>query len=367
LKRRPSSRLCLQRLLLSLLIPVCIVWSAEPASSNPLSARRVALGKTLFFDARLSSDGSVSCATCHDPATAFTSRESRAIGVNGQIGTRNIPTVLNVAYLDSYFWDGRVRTLEEQAKQPLLSGAEMGTQMEAALVQRLGNVSAYRKSFRDAFPQRGITLETIAQAIAAFERTLISRNAPFDRFIQGNVNAITENQKKGWELFRGKARCIECHQYSAASPFFTDSKFYNTGIVAREQQFSGLQHRAEEIRLTATGVGASVLAHNQQFAELGRFLVTGQPKDIGAFRTPALRDIELTWPYMHDGSLSTLLDVVRFYNRGGNVNLNLDPKMRPLNLTDEEMNGLVEFMRALTSENVLREAQAAKPQIRRKS
>lgn len=316
---------------------MCIVHSGQAAKSDLLSARRVALGRTLFFDTRLSSDGSVSCATCHDPATAFTSRESRPIGINGQRGVRDAPTVLNSAYRDSYFWDGRVRTLEEQAKQPLLSGSEMGKQTEAVLVQRLSNISEYRRAFKDVFPQRGIILDTIAQAIAAFERTLISRNAPFDRFIQGDINALTENQKRGWELFRGKARCIECHRYTATSPFFTDSKFYNTGIVTRGQQFSALERQAEKIRLKLSGFAANELAHNEQFAELGRFLVSRQANDIGAFKTPTLRDIELTWPYMHNGSLSTLLDVVRYYNRGGNPNPNLDVKMRPLNLSDEEM------------------------------
>src|SRR5688500_17715048 len=166
-------------------------------------------------------------------------------------------------------------------------------------------------------------------------------------------------------LFRGKARCIECHQFTDSSPFFTDSRFYNTGIVARGHRFSELQARAGEIRFNDPGLEASELAHDEQLAELGRFLVTREPKDIGAFRTPTLRDIELTWPYMHDGSLGTLLDVVRFYSRGGNANPNLDPKMVALNLTDEERNNLVGFMRALTSDDVLRGAQTAKPQPRR--
>jgi len=343
------------------------MWSPQPTRSSTLPARKVALGKALFFDTRLSTDGRVSCATCHDPAKAFTSREPRAVGVNNQIGTRNAPTVLNSAYRDSYFWDGRVRTLDEQAKQPLLNSAEMGMQTETSLVERLRNISEYRRSFRQIYPRRGITLATIAQAIAAFERTLVSRNSAFDRFIQGDARALSENQITGWELFRGKAKCIECHQYTMASPFFTDSNFYNTGIVARGHQFSELAHRAQEITFSGRGAQNNELAHDDQVAELGRFLVTRQPTDIGAFRTPTLRDIELTWPYMHDGSLGTLLDVVRFYNRGGNANPNLDAKMRPLNLTDEEMNNLVEFMRALTSDDVLRQAQTSKPQTRRKT
>lgn len=351
--------------MLSLLLPLFFLCSAQATSTTTLQAREVALGKALFFDTRLSSDGNVSCATCHDPARAFTSREPRAVGAHGQIGTRNAPTVLNSAYRDSYFWDGRVRTLEDQAKQPLLNASEMGLQTEAAVVQRLSNISEYRRSFREIYPRRGITLETIAQAIAAFERTLVSRNARFDRFIQGDVKALSENQVRGWELFRGKARCIACHQFTETSPFFTDSDFYNTGVVARGQRFSEMQVRAQEIRFKDRGLQASELAHDEQLAELGRFLVTREPKDIGAFRTPTLRDVELTWPYMHDGSVSTLLDVVRFYNRGGNANPNLDAKMVPLNLTDEEMNDLVEFMRALTSDDVLRGAQTANPQPRR--
>jgi len=367
LQRSFISKLSQQPLLFLLLLPLCIVLSEQPTRSITRQARKVALGKALFFDTRLSADGGVSCATCHDPARAFTSREPRAVGAHGQIGTRNAPTVLNSAYRASYFWDGRVGTLEEQAKRPLLNRAEMGMQTEAALIERLRRISEYRRDFGDIFPQRGITLETIAQAIAAYERTLISDTSPFDRFMQGDVNALTENQRRGWQLFRGKARCIECHQFTETSPFFTDSRFYNTGIIARGQHFAELQARAGEIRLNHPGLEASELAHNEQLAELGRFLVTGRQAEIGAFRTPTLRDVELTWPYMHDGSLGTLLDVVRFYNRGGNPNPNLDEKIRPLNLTDEEMNNLVEFMRSLTSTDVLREAQAAKPQGRRRT
>ena len=299
--------------------------------NNPMSERKIALGRALFFDKQLSIDGTVSCATCHDPASAFASGEAVAIGVRGQKGTRNAPTLLNSVSSKTYFWDGRVTTLEEQAKHPLLNPSEMGMKNEAALVGRLSDIDEYRKSFHRVFPREGITIDTIAIAIAAFERTLVSDNSPFDRFIRGDRDAISAAQKRGWELFKGKAGCIECHSFSSASPFFTDFKFYNTGIG---------------------------------FTELGRYLVTKDSKDIGAFKTPTLRDVELTGPYMHNGSIKTLLDVVRFYNQGGEKNSNLDKKLHPLNLTDEEMSELVEFMRALTSDAVLRQVQSSKPQNR---
>jgi cytochrome c peroxidase len=216
------------------------------------------------------------------------------------------------------------------------------------------------------FPREGITINTIANAIAAFERSLISRNSPFDRFIGGDKKAISDLQKKGWELFKGKAKCLDCHSHSAATPFFTDGKFHNTGVRANESAFEALTQRAEQIRAKSKhDVGdVAILAHTPQFSDLGRFLVTREPKDLGAFKTPTLRDIELTGPYMHDGSIRTLLDVLRFYNRGGAKNPMLDEKMTALNLTEQEMNALVEFLRALTSDDVLRLVQSSRPQTR---
>lgn len=326
----------------------------------------VDLGRTLYFDKRLSIDGSVSCATCHDPATAFASKDTVVIGVRSQNGTRNVPTLLNAKFSKSYFWDGRASTLEEQAKQPLLNSAEMGMESEAALVARLSSIPEYPRRLRRVFPREGITLDTVAKAIAAYERTLLSNNSPFDRFIAGDHKAISENQKTGWALFKGKAKCIDCHAHSASSPFFSDFKFYNTGVVSKDQDFENLSRRADEIRQRKTSerLDAGLLAHKPEFSDLGRFLVTDELKDIGAFKTPTLRDVELTGPYMHNGSLKTLLDVVRFYNQGGTNNPNLDQKMHPLNLSEKEMSDLVEFLRALTSNEVLRLAQTSKPQTR---
>jgi cytochrome c peroxidase len=325
---------------------------------------RIALGEKLYFDKRLSADGTVSCASCHDPASAFASKDTVAIGVGNQSGTRNVPTLLNAKFGESFFWDGRARTLEEQAKQPLLNAAEMALASEAALVSRLSAIPDYQKAFRRIFPREGITLETVAGAIAAYERTLISNNSPFDRFIKGDQNALTPGQKAGWALFRGKAKCIECHTFSAASPHFTDSKFYNTGVAGRDQDFAVLRQRADELRARQARVASGLLAHRAEFSELGRFLVTKAEKDIGAFKTPSLRDVELTGPYMHNGSLRTLLDVVRFYNQGGQKNPNLDSKMHALDLNETEMSEIVEFLRALTSDDVLRRAQSSQPQTR---
>lgn len=336
------------------------------STSGKRLSRVIALGRALYFDKRLSLDGTLSCAACHDPATAFASKDVLAIGISNQVGTRNVPTVLNAVFADSYFWDGRTTSLEEQAKQPLLNPAEMGMQNEAALVRRLSSIDEYRRKFRQLFPREGITLETVAKAIAAYERTLRSGSAPFDRFMAGDKNAITDAQRNGWELFKGKAKCVECHTHMSAKPLFTDFKFHNTGIAAKDQDFASLARRAEQLvsRIGQIDRESGVLAHNLEFSDLGRFLVTRHPRDIGAFRTPALREVELTGPYMHNGSLKTLLDVLRFYNAGGTKNPNLDGKMSELNLTEEEMSDLVEFLRALTSDEILRQAQSSQPQTR---
>ncbi|HET8670698.1 MAG TPA: cytochrome c peroxidase [Candidatus Saccharimonadales bacterium] len=346
--------------------PSTVALKSQGEKSFVLSKKRVRLGKALFFDRRLSANGTVSCATCHDPASAFTSRDAVTRGVGNEKGTRNAPTLLNSFARTSYFWDGRAATLEEQAKQPLLNINEMGMETEAAVVERVSAIDEYRKSFRRVFPREGITLDTISRAIAAFERTLISRNSPFDRFLRGNTKAITERQKQGWELFKGRAKCADCHVSSTVSPDFSDEKFYNTGIRSRHLTFETLVQRAEELRGQRNHPrrNSTILAHDPQLSDLGRFLITLNAQDLGAFKTPTLRDIELTGPYMHDGSLRTLLDVVRFYNQGGSKNPQIDKKITPLNLNEEEMNAIVEFLRSLTSDEVLRMVQTLKPQTR---
>ena len=340
-------------------------WRQLIPPENPLTPEKVALGEALYFDKRLSRDGAISCATCHDPATAFADRNSLAIGVGERLGTRNVPTTLNSMFNRSQFWDGRARTLEEQAIQPLLNPLEMGMPDREAVVTRLNAIPEYRQSFEAAFGPRAITFENVARAIASYERTLLSADSPFDRFIAGDSRAISEGQKRGWQLFRGKANCISCHTFSPESPFFTDYKFHNTGIITGDLNLEELLKDVRSKSLAALdSKRLSELAHTEKFTELGRFLITRQKNDIGAFKTPTLRDVELTAPYMHNASEKTLLDVMKFYNQGGKKNRYLDEKIRPLNLSDEELSDLVEFMRALTSDSVLRRAQQTNPQTR---
>jgi cytochrome c peroxidase len=326
--------------------------------TNPMSPRKVTLGQALFFDKRLSVDGTVSCASCHDPAFAFTDSKVLAEGAGDKRGARNTPTILNAVFSDSLFWDGRARSLEEQVKHPLLSSFEMSMVTEE-LTNRLSAIPEYRRQFRQVFNSEVITIDTIAKAIAAYERTLLSGNSPFDRFITGNNMAISDAQKRGWELFKGKAKCIECHIHSQTNPLFTDFKFHNTGIAATDTLFEKLLQGAAKSSTETT-----LLAHSEGLAELGRFAITRQRVDIGAFKTPTIRDVELTSPYMHNGSLKTLIDVVQFYNRGGNANSHLDKLMQPLHLNDNEVNDLVQFMRALTSDDVLKLCQTSNPQTR---
>lgn len=336
-------------------------WLQRIPRDNPLSEGKIALGRTLYFDKRLSIDGTLSCASCHDPALAFADAKVVAVGARDRRGTRNAPTILNAVFSEIFFWDGRARSLEDQVKHPLMSSFEMGMTTERELITRLSSIYEYQRQFKRVFKSDGVTIDTIAKAIAAYERTLLSGNSPFDRFITGQKTALTEAQKRGWELFKGKAQCIECHTYSSRNPFFTDFKFHNTGVTVAD---TTLDELVRSFGKSSKDNSGAVLAHSAGFSELGRFAVTLQHGDIGAFKTPTLRDLELTSPYMHDGSIKTLIDVVQFYNRGGNANRYLDGRMHPLQLSDAEVNDLVEFLRSLTSDDVLRQCQTTTPQTR---
>lgn len=342
------------------------LWRRRIPNDNPLTVDKVKLGQTLYFDKRLSKDGTVSCATCHDPAIAFTDSNVVAKGVAAKTGTRSAPTILNAMFNESFFWDGRAASLEEQIMSPLLSPFEMGMETTENVARRVSAVPEYRLLFKRVFGSEGLTIDTIAKAIASYERTLLSGNSPFDRFISGDGKAISASQRRGWELFKTKAKCIDCHVFTPESPFFTDFKFHNTGIAGSDALFDKLLIRFQNAsaHIAPGETPLTLLSHSEGSTELGRFAVTLKSTDVGAFKTPTLRDIELTSPYMHDGSLKTLIDVVRFYNRGGNPNSHLDERMRPLNLTDAEMNDLVEFLRALTSDDVLKQCQTTTPQNR---
>lgn len=337
---------------LELPVPAGVLPPDVPADNPPTTAK-AELGRTLYFDTRLSTDGTVGCVTCHDPRKGFADGRVTAAGVGGATGTRNSPTVLNAAFGVTQFWDGRADTLEAQAVQPLVNPIEHGFADHAAVVARVRELSEYPPLFQAAFGDDEVSIERVGQAIATFERTLITLEAPIDRYLAGDEGAIPESARRGWELFNGKARCNTCHGRIDVLPLFTDDLFHNIGVGMEGIEFEAVSRRAAVSVEAGESVDELALS-DAEASELGRFLVTREPKDIGAFKTPQLRNVELTAPYMHDGSEATLEQVIAFYDRGGNDNPYLDGGMRPLNLTDQEKADLVELMKAFTSDDLAR-------------
>jgi cytochrome c peroxidase len=328
------------------------VLPPEIPEDNPLTAAKVELGKKLYFDQRLSKQGNMSCATCHSPKAGFADPrgEKTSAGSGGRFGARNTPTSLNAAFLSEQFWDGRAATLEEQAVLPFINPIEMGIPDHPALEQLVASFPEYPPLFGKAFASEKVTVDRIGKAIASFERTLISVSAPIDRFLEGDQEAIFDAAKRGWALFNGKARCNTCHGWVGAFPLFTDELYHNIGVETKDVDFDALAKRAREAATSPAAFEA--LASEENAAALGRFIVTRQPKDIGAFKTPQLRNVALTAPYMHDGSEATLLEVIEFYDQGGEPNSHLDGGIRPLGLTDREEADLVELMKTLTSDDL---------------
>lgn len=315
---------------------------------NPGTEAQVALGKKLYFDTRLSRDNTVACATCHDVSRGFTDRRALFEGVGGAVGRRNSPNVLNAMFFHTQFWDGRARTLEDQAKLPIVNPIEMGMPSGEAAEAAIAKDPAYQAAFKAAYG-RPVNYADIARALAAFERTLVFLDAPFDRFLLGDAKAISEDAKAGWALFNGKARCTACHQLSASSPIGTDNRFHNIGVSARHQDFEQLAVKALQVLAQDdSSEKQDKLALETDLSELGRFVVTKNRADIGAFKTQQLRNIGISAPYMHDGSLSTLWDVMDHYNKGGEANPYLDGGIEPLNLSEREIDQLVAFLFTLT-------------------
>ncbi len=295
-------------------------------ADNLLTAEKVKLGRDLFSDKRLSRDETVACATCHDPASAFTDDKPVAVGVFGRKGNRRVPTLVNRAYGKAFFWDGRIATLEEQVVQPILNDKEMDMTMEE-VVARLNSDESYARRFREAFGTSEINSENLARALASYVRTILSGASPYDRYVLGDPSALSEEARRGLAIFRGKGNCTDCH----LGPNLTDERFHNTGVAWRDSQLT----------------------------DVGRYKLSGNEKDKGAFTTPPLREVARKAPYMHDGSLATLEGVFEFYNRGGNRNPHLDQEILPLGLTREEQGALVSFLRSLTGD--LHEGIAAQP------
>lgn len=278
--------------------------------AHGLNPVRVELGKILFFDPRLSGSNWISCGTCHNPTMGWSDGLPTAIGEGQKVLHRATPTILNAAYNHLQMWDGRFRSLEEQALAPIESKAEMNQDLDD-LVRELQAIKGYVTMFNDAFPGQGITKETIAQAIASFERTIVSTEAPFDRWIKGDENAISSAAKRGFELFNGKAHCSTCH----AGFNFTDDGFHNIGLKSKDP---------------------------------GRFGVVPVGITKGAFKTPTLRNISKTAPYMHNGAYDTLKEVIDHYARGGDDKSNLSPNFKKAELDDSEKTDLVEFLKTLS-------------------
>jgi len=335
------------------------VFAPEIPADNPITAERVALGRKLYFDTRLSTDGSVACASCHAPSHGFADpRGKTSPGVGGALGTRNAPTVLNAAFLATQFWDGRAPTLEAQAVLPLTNPIEHGFADSGAVVAKLEALGDYGPIFASAFGDSAISAERVAQAIASFERTIVDLNAPIDRFLRGDASAISDSAKRGWELFNGKARCSTCHGYVEAIPLFTDDDFHNLGVGATRIDFAAAAREAASAAAAGKSLDGLLLS-DAELSELGRFAVTREDRHLGAFKTPQLRNIALTPPYMHDGSEPTLASVMELYDRGGNANPYLDGGMRPLGLSAEEKADLVALLESFTSDDLERFAQLA--------
>ncbi|MGH9842845.1 MAG: cytochrome-c peroxidase, partial [Blastocatellia bacterium] len=322
-------------------------WDYYVPRNNPQSDSKIELGRRLFFDARLSADGTVSCATCHKPELAFTDGKAVAEGIAGRLGPRNSPTLLNALFYPGQFWDGRADSLEDQAIQPLTNPLEMGNPSYEAVVARLRLIPEYHDAFERVF-NKPITIDLVGKAISAFERTLVSGDSPLDRFVAGDQDAISEAAKRGFAVFRGKARCSRCHTFSDAMPLFSDFNYHNTGVAANHPRFEKLARQVFEVAETDRAKAMiDRLATEEGGPELGRILISYQILDLGSFRTPSLRNIALTAPYFHDGSARTLADVVKFYNQGGRQNINREWDLNPLALTDEEQYDLVAFLESL--------------------
>ena len=331
---------------------------------NPITEEKIALGKKLFFDRRLSLNDTFSCAMCHIPEQGFTSHElEKAVGFEGRSNKRNSPTLYNSAYLKKLFHDNRETTLEDQIWGPLLARNEMAMPSIGEVINKIKSISDYKGLFEAAFNGQTVSIENLGKAIATYQRVLVSGNSNFDKWYFGQQeDAISAQAKRGFELFKGKAQCIVCHQMKEKTALFTDNKLHNTGIGFINSMG---QPPEKERMLIAPGIYADVklskrkLVGHPPIPDLGFYEVTQNPADRWKYRTPGLRNVALTQPYMHDGSMQDLLTVVEFYNKGGIrkneagfPNQSFSPLMNPLNLSQQEMLDIVAFMETLTGDNI---------------
>lgn len=322
---------------------------------NPQTAEKIELGRLLFNDKRFSADGTISCASCHHSDEAFTDGLPVAKGLNGQLGTRNTPTVINSAFYETLFLDGRAATLEDQALGPLTNPIEHGLKNTQSIMDTIQKDANYRRQFKNVFDIQAnkLSIKHMVKAIASYERTLIYGNSAFDRYLFGrDRSALSRSAERGLGIFKRKGNCLACHEISWNHALFTDNRFYNIGIGFKQltpilAEFIAAVKQSkntDSFPLTAL-----------QRSELGRFNVTKNIADIGKFKTSSLRNISLTAPYMHDGSLKTLEEVIEHYDKGGDKNRFIDSKIFPLHLTQQEKADLLAFMQSLTSRQAVSE------------
>ena len=317
-------------------------------AEQPATAAAIDLGRRLFFDRRLSFNGTLSCAMCHVPEQGFTQNElATPVGIEGRSVKRNAPALYNVTYRKTLFFDGREETLEQQIWSPLLSSEEMGNPSIGTVLRRLRDIGEYDEAFRSLYGE-GIGMDTLGRALADYQRALLSANSPFDRWhFGGEGGALTESAKRGFRLFV-ETGCASCHQVQDGYAHFTDDDFHNTGL--------GLRNAMQPVRRLQLAPGVFVEVDDAtpvpQRSDLGRYEATGKVEDRWKFRTPSLRNVAVTPPYMHDGSLSSLAEVVDFYDGGGVPNEGLDPRIRPLGLTPDQKNDLVAFLGSLNGSNL---------------
>jgi cytochrome c peroxidase len=343
---------------------------------NPQTPEKIALGEKLYMETRFSTTGEVGCFTCHDPEKAFTDSPLKTSeGINGLTGTRNSPTVINSAYMTTQFWDGRSPDLEDQALHPFINPVEHGLKNHDPILKIVRKDPEYKKAFKEVFGKSGkeITMREVTLAIAAFERTIISGDSPFDRYyFGGEEDALTEQQKRGLDIFLNEGRCVSCHVVEQTQAIFTDNRFHNIGVGINNIQddVPELAGNFLEADMTLSEVDVEVLT-DPRTSELGRFAISHGFDDLGAFKTPTLRNVAVTAPYMHDGSIETLEDVMIHYLNGGvteagdPVNDFLSGGIRPLNIEVEQIEDLVAFMEALTSPEFEPKAEEAEGQQRR--
>lgn len=333
----------------------------QQPKNNPPTAQKIALGRKLFMDRRLSHNNTISCGMCHVPEQGFTSNElATAVGIEGRSHRRNSPTIFNVGYYQFLFHDGREFTLEDQVIGPMLAFNEMGNPSIGHVLDKIRHFDDYAGMFEEAFGG-GVSLERVSQAIASYERSFVSGNSRFDQWrYGGDKNALTEEEVSGFEIFDGKGGCVACHSINDKTALFTDQSFHNTGIGwARNNRVMKKEYESDTFPVQlAPGVIVQVkhdyldTSSEKPQNDVGRFEITENPKDSWKYKTPSLRNLAVSGPYMHDGSLSSLDDVVAFYNKGGDDNPKKDALLKPLNLSTQEQGALVAFLQTLTGSNI---------------